>query len=193
MATSLLFTGHMIDRPDRTEPRFPATLETAARARIAKAVESYTPSSSNHLQTSQVSSVMGFASGARGGDILFHEECRRHAIDTVIMIPFEPETFIKSSVAIEGIDDGTWPRRFWSLWNTTPPERRHVLSLSRDDEAYAICNTRLLELARRHGRIHLIALWDGKDGDGPGGTADLVAKARMEDDPDVFSPESLRG
>jgi hypothetical protein len=59
--------------------------------------------------------------------------------------------------------------------------------------AYAICNTRLLEMARRHGRVHLVALWDGRGGDGPGGTGDLVAKARMEDEPDIFSPRDLQG
>jgi hypothetical protein len=43
MAISLLFTGHMIDLPGRAEPRFPPSLEGAARIRIAKAIEPYAP------------------------------------------------------------------------------------------------------------------------------------------------------
>jgi hypothetical protein len=189
MDTSLLFTGHMIDQPDRAEPRFPPALETAARRRIEQAIAPYAPGGSHAAP-----SVRGFASGARGGDILFHEECRARGIETAIVIPFEPDAFVASSVAFKdgAVDTADWPARFWALWNATPPERRYVLGLSPDDDAYATCNTRLLHLARGHGRVHLIAMWDGKGGDGPGGTADLVAKARTEDVPDVFSPASLR-
>lgn len=181
---SILFTGHMIDRPERPIPRFPPSLEMAARARIARSLDRYVPLLGQ-------SPVMGFASGARGSDILFHEECHRRSIDTVVVIPFPPDVFIQTSVAL-GTDGDTWPRRFWQLWNGTPPERRHMLSLERTDSAYATCNMRLLELATRYGRVHLIALWDGKAGDGPGGTADLVSKVKAEDEPDIFSPESLR-
>jgi hypothetical protein len=59
------------------------------------------------------------------------------------------------------------------------------------DDAYGACNTRLLELARNNGNVHLVALWDGKGGDGPGGTADLVARVQATDTPDIFSPASL--
>jgi len=46
-------------------------------------------------------------------------------------------------------------------------------------------------MARRHGRVHLIALWDGKGGDGPGGTADLVSRLSAEDKSDIFAPNDL--
>jgi hypothetical protein len=229
MAISLLFSGHMIDQPGRTEPRFPASLEDAARRRIAKAVESYaTPDSqSRESETSaetpavetpgvevpgveipgvdapdveastieipgvETPGVLGFASGARGGDLLFHEECRRRRIGTVVALPFEPDVFVKTSVAIK---ETKWESRFWDVWNTTPAERRHVLGLPvTQKDAYAICNTRLLELARQHGRIHLIAFWDGKNG-GKGGTSDLVsiAKTLAGDEPDIFSPQDIQ-
>jgi hypothetical protein len=41
MPVSLLFTGHMIDEPDRAEPRFPASFEMAVQRRIAKAIRPY--------------------------------------------------------------------------------------------------------------------------------------------------------
>jgi hypothetical protein len=65
------------------------------------------------------------------------------------------------------------------------------MNLPVSDDAYGACNARLLEWARNCGNVHLIALWDGKGGDGPGGTADLVARVQATNTPDIFSPASL--
>jgi hypothetical protein len=60
------------------------------------------------------------------------------------------------------------------------------------DDAFAICNARLLELARGQGPIHLITLRDGKDGDGPGGTAEMVNQAAGGGDhPHIIAPQDL--
>src|SRR5262249_61490993 len=75
---SILFTGHMVDLPDRTAPRFPPALVAAARDEIANHVM-------HHVGTRNVEMIKGFASLARGGDILFHEVCRSFGIDTVIV------------------------------------------------------------------------------------------------------------
>ena len=61
-----------------------------------------------------------------------------------------------------------------------------------DRRRLATCNTRLLELARREGPVHLIALWDGEGGDGPGGTADMVNQAAGSGDrPHIIAPQDL--
>ena len=186
MAVSLLFTGHMIDLPHRAEPRFPAALEQAARVRIGEAIDRNLPERLGGL---------GFASCARGGDILFHEECRGRGIGTVIVLPFEADEFVRLSV--EGAVGGEWPVRFWTLWNATPADRRHALGglapvdQAEQAKAFAKCNSELLKMARQHGRVHLIALWDGKGGDGPGGTADLVSRLGEEDKPDIIAPSDL--
>ncbi len=181
MAVSLLFTGHMVDLPDRKTPRFPPALEEPVRKRIGVELD--------RVKGMPIS--LGFASGARGGDILFHEECRARGIETVVVLPFSPEEFVRTSVA--GVRRGAWQKRFRGLWNETAPGRRHVLEQPISHEAYAACNSRLLELARQHGRVHLIALWDGGGADGPGGTADLVAKAKAAgDQPVVISPDDLK-
>jgi hypothetical protein len=79
---------------------------------------------------------------------------------------------------------GYGARRRWSGWI--------VLNLPATSDAFAICNTRLLELARREGPVHLIALWDGKGGDGPGGTADMVSQAAGSGDhPHIIAPQDL--
>ncbi|MBZ9919990.1 MULTISPECIES: hypothetical protein [unclassified Mesorhizobium] len=185
MAISLLFTGHMVDKPGRPKPRFPADLEKAASMRIVEAIRSHVP-----IRPPTTEAVMGFASGAMGGDILFHEQCRAHGIRTTIVLPFSPDVFVRTSV--QGIPHSNWEHRFWQLWNDTPEARRETMDLPETDEAYGSCNIRLFELARRHGKVHLIALWDGKSSDGPGGTADLVARASQSSKPDIIEPASLR-
>jgi hypothetical protein len=179
MPIALVFTGHMTDLPDREVPRFPPSLEDAARAAIGTELD-------------RLKGVAGgFASGARGGDILFHEECRRRGIATTIVLPFAPDAFEQASIAGA---DGDWLRRFRRLWDETPAKRRLVLNLPVTDDAFAICNTHLLDLARRQGTLHLIALWDGKGGDGPGGTADMVRQAAGGgDQPRIIAPQDLMG
>ncbi|WEJ11751.1 C40 family peptidase [Sinorhizobium prairiense] len=181
MAVSILFTGHMIDKPGRPNARFPSELEVAAAARIATAIAPYA--------TTDKGSVMGFASCARGGDILFHEQCRAVRIPTTIVLPYSPELFVLTSV--KGIPGSDWEQRFWHLWTTTSEAQRETLNLPRSDEAYSICNVHLLERAQEHGAVHLIALWDGQRGDGPGGTADLVDRIGISNKPDIFTPAGL--
>jgi hypothetical protein len=164
---SLVFTGHMVDLPGRSHTRFPATLVGVAQKVIESCVDRQT-------RGREKEEVAGYASLARGGDILFHEICRERGFRTIVVLPFPPSQFLRSSV--EGAE-GDWPRRFENLWNETPASCRHVLNLPQSDEAYGICNQRILDLAREGGEVQLIALWDGGGGDGPGGTADLVKRA----------------
>ncbi|MGO7566866.1 hypothetical protein [Rhizobium ruizarguesonis] len=184
MPTSILFSGHMIDMPDRPSPRFPPKLAFPAGRRIHAAIASF-------LHGDPSEPVLGFASGARGGDILFHEECRAQRIDTVIILPFSPEEFIRSSVELAESDPGDWRRRFRKLWDETPETRREIMDLPHNDRAYGLCNERLITRARAYGPVHLIALWDGQKGDGHGGTANMVAQADSNGTPDVISPRSL--
>lgn len=181
---SLVFTGHMVDLPGRSRPRFPAELVDAARIEIQRRV-------ARHTQGHSKNSVKGFASLARGGDILFHEICRNFGFDTVIVLPFSPDLFLTTSV--EGAEGGHWPQRFQKLWDETPRDRRYNLGLPQSDDAYAICNERVLELARQEGAVQLIALWDGSGGDGPGGTADLAERAKKMSDrePEIIDPKDL--
>ena len=62
----LLFAGHMIDKPSRAQPRFPAVQEATARRAIRAAIaqaQACWPAGT---------SALGIAGGANGGDILFH-------------------------------------------------------------------------------------------------------------------------
>jgi hypothetical protein len=171
---ALIFTGHMIDRPGRSEPRFPAQAETRARAAIREAVVS---SASLHP-----GSTIGLAGGASGGDLLFHEVCAELGIETQVLLSLPPGEFVVESVTPAGPG---WERRFYELLAGRGPQNVKVLS-ARDgliegettniwqranlwilEEALALAPTRTL-----------LALWDGKPGDGLGGTEHFVRVAK---------------
>jgi hypothetical protein len=181
---SLLFTGHMVDLPGREGPRFPPEIVGAVQREIAKRI-------SYHVETFDKKDVEGFASLARGGDILFHEACREFGIGTTVILPFAPDEFLRTSV--EGAEGGNWPQRFIGIWETTPLSEREMLNLPISDVAYADCNDRMLNLARMHAPVQLIAVWDGTGGDGPGGTAHFLACAKQTSgrEPDIIDPKSF--
>lgn len=162
---AILFTGHMTDLPGRATPRFPREAEPAAWGAIRTAIEQARARSKGR--------IVGIASGARGGDLMFHEACRLFGIERRMVLPFPPDAFIQTSVA--GIPNSTWETKFWDNWNALPAEERETLLPAVDDKGYALCNGRMIELAATLAPAYeLIALWDGKGGDGPGGTADHV-------------------
>jgi hypothetical protein len=176
----------MIDVHDRVGARFPPTLVEPAQKEIARRVV-------RQAGEGKITGVKGFASLARGGDILFHEVCRSQGIDTIIVLPFSPEVFLKTSV--EGPESGNWLERFHRIWNETPSNAKYDLGLAQSDDAYAQCNECLLELARTHGAVQLIALWDGSGGGGRGGTSDFVERARRISgrEPEIIDPKDLSG
>lgn len=167
--TALLFTGHMIDLPGRADARFPPRVEPLAaeaiRARIA------------HFREASGGSLIGIASGARGGDILFHETCHALDIPTHLVLPFGQESFLKRSV--RGVETGEWEERFKALWTRLGPANRTVLKLAKADDPFGRCNDAMLEMAtHRASRVELLALWDGADAGKPGGTGAFVERVR---------------
>jgi hypothetical protein len=175
----LLFSGHMVDLPRRKEPRFPQFLERAVEKRIAAAIRPY----------AGLDGVAGFASAARGADIMFHEQCRAAGIPTMVIIPFSPETFVVRSVA--GVPGEHWERRFWDLWEGTPEDKRKAMMQTDSVRAYESCNMELVRQAEAFGAVHLIAFWNRMPGDGPGGTASLVAMVEAPAQLDIFTPQDL--
>ena len=172
----LLFTGHQIDAPGRTDPRFPAVKEEVARAAIRDAVE---------RELARCGAAVGIAGGASGGDILFHEVCLDLGIETRLYLALPPDAYVSESVAPAGPD---WVRRFWDLTARVqaPPVLSRTTALPgwlRHRKGYSIWqrnNLWMLNEALAEGaqNVTLIALWNGREGDGPGGTAHMIEIAR---------------
>lgn len=187
----LLFAGHMIDEPGRANPRFPADKEGVAREKIKEAIV-------REMETG-AGVACGYAGAASGGDILFQEVCAELKIPTRLYLAIPPKKYVTTSVQKAG---SGWVERFWKLYNEHQA-RKQVRLLSEatdvnDDSEYLPAwlrskkdygiwqrnNLWMLFNAVDEGcdpktddpNITLIALWDGKSGDGPGGTGDLVNK-----------------
>lgn len=90
------FAGHMIDAPDRPQPRFPPALVPAVRAALDRYV-------------ANLHQPVVFASAACGADLLFIEAALDHGAEVNIVLPFGRDDFVRTSVAIGG---GEWVTRF---------------------------------------------------------------------------------
>ncbi len=174
----ILFTGHMMDAPGREPQRFPPAAEAAAREAIEKKLKEV-------MEENFGKELWGIAGGACGGDILFHEVCANLGIRTELYLALPREIFINESVAFAGED---WVDRFDKLYTTLPyrvlsevktlpawlQKRKPYESLWPRANLWMLYNA----LANDSINMTLIALWDGKGGDGEGGTAHMVKLAR---------------
>lgn len=75
----LLFSGHMIDAPDRKTPRFPPNKERIAAAAISQTLEDIGATRGD----------LSISGGACGGDFLFAEACIARDMAIEIYIPFD--------------------------------------------------------------------------------------------------------
>jgi hypothetical protein len=169
----LLFSGHMIDKPDRPSPRFPPSKESAAATAIRDAVREV-------VEKAGGQEINGIAAAACGGDILFHEACQALGIRSEIYLGIPVDAFEKTSVAFAG---GGWVERYLTLVRELSV---HVLfpkaTADVGEEVWEQANEWMLQAALCEGgsRMTLIVLWDGEGGDGPGGTRHMVERAEQQ-------------
>jgi class 3 adenylate cyclase len=167
----VVFTGHMIDRPGRTPPRFPPGAEEAVRSAIETRLDG-------------LGAGIGFASAASGGDIIFLEAMRRRGGKINIVLPYPEPDFIPGSVLVSGT--GEWVGRFESVLSGAESVRRAVGQRFTESAVFfEYTNLLLLGLARlRSARLDVelvpLALWDGKTGGGAGGTGATVEEWRSQ-------------
>jgi len=168
-----LFSGHMIDAPDRTPPRFPSEKEPIAAQKIAETLDKLGADSQD----------LGLTQGACGGDILFAEACQQRGVKLQLLQPFEEPWFIENSVVNGG---ASWLDRYHAIKHKldTPPLSAplELGPLPNEMDAYEHCNLWLLASALAYGaeKVLLVCLWDGGGGDGPGGTAHMVEEVKTK-------------
>jgi hypothetical protein len=160
----LAFTGHMIDRPDRASPRFPASLESTVRDRIRE-----------HLD--RIDPVAAYGSAASGTDILCLEAVLDRGGEAHVVLPFPPDEFRKVSVDPAGAD---WGRRFEQVLHraaTVLVTSDHRAEGSESTFQYAnLVLTGMAELRAGvlESSVTGLAVWDGLPAGGAGGTGDVV-------------------
>ncbi|MEM7760359.1 MAG: hypothetical protein AAF298_19850 [Cyanobacteria bacterium P01_A01_bin.40] len=169
----LLFSGHMIDSPHRPHPRFPPGMETEAQQKINQVLDK--------LQVNSHS--LAIAPGiACGGDILFLEACLERKVTVEVYLPFEPAKFIEQSVSFA---QGNWVERFERIKNHPLVQIYQQLecigAVPSGDDPFERNNRWALDSSLVYGidRVRLVVLWDGKGGDGRGGTGDMVNQVRQ--------------
>jgi tetratricopeptide repeat protein len=172
----IFFTGHMIDPAGRKPPRFPKSCEEIARQAIGERLQ-------QEIERTKGKSI-GIAGAACGSDILFHEVCAEMGIPHDVFLPLPIDRFRTESVSPAGKN---WEERFDQLMRQFPSP--HVLSHTEDlpswlslrpnYNAWQRANLWLIQEALAVGgtNITLLALWDGKTGDGPGGTDHMIRVA----------------
>jgi hypothetical protein len=174
-AHALLFTGHMIDSADRAQPRFPRSAEKRARQAIREAIAA--------VAWTRPGSTIALAGGASGGDLLFHECCEELGIPTRVLLALPPDKFEAASVAPAG---RAWVDRFHALLKKLGPGRAHLMESvdglleGETENIWQRANLWMIEEATAIAAEQaLLALWDGKTGDGPGGTEHFLQVARQ--------------
>ena len=161
----LVFVGHMIDRPDRSEPRFPEELASAVGAQIQQTLDKMEPG-------------FAFSSAACGSDILFLEAMLDRDAEVSIVLPYNEKEFVRDSV--EFVPHSDWRARFDRVLAraarvvTASNQRLEIGGVS-----YDFCNELILGLATIRARqldtqLIPVAVWNGMPGDGPGGAASVV-------------------
>ena len=176
----VVFTGHMIDAPDRPDPRFPPAAESRVKNAIARRLDS-------------LRAHISFSSAACGSDILFLEAMLERGGEINVVLPSAPTDFIAESVAT--ISSGHWRERFERVL-----ARATTVVLTSQESTGAVflgyANLIMYGLAKARARqidgdLSALAVWNGAAG-ATGGTSSAVALWRdCGQSVDVIDPLTL--
>jgi tetratricopeptide (TPR) repeat protein len=162
-------TGHVIDAPDRPIARFPATREASVRLRIEMLLKRWGVG-------------LGYSGAAGGTDIIFAETMRALGGESCLILPVDRETFCRWSVEGSG---GKYVKRYraalaHAAFVSESSFSRHDLERGGlwDFSNRMILGNALRRASELETPLKVLAVWDGKRGDGRGGTADMVSLAR---------------
>ena len=179
-----VFSGHMIDRPDRKIPRFPAYAEEQVRGELAAIIQKH------RIQIACVSC-------ACGGDIIFMEEVLKSGGECFVLPPFPLSETIKNSVDI--IPGSNWKERLENILR----HENVILSESEcdkidevpDSAVYDSVNRFLLEAADMIAQnlqlpLYGVTVWNLEKSGLPGGTDSAVALWKAKNIPvEIVTPE----
>jgi tetratricopeptide (TPR) repeat protein len=181
----LSFVGHMIDSPQRKEPRFPASIELQVKEAIRHSIRS-------------MNAQIGYCSLACGGDILFAEVMSEEGGEVNIYLPCDKEDFIKTSVEFAGPQ---WVDRFNALLEKFPVTYVSEEPYGGQDDIYPfqtriIYGASVLRSASYHNEPALLTVLSDIDPERKeGGTRHTLGmwpfpKQHTNINPDIYRPAS---
>lgn len=162
-----IFSGHLVDTPDRNIPRFPAASVPA----VADAIRSW---------IHETAPISVRASAAPGADILFCEAALESGVDLYLVLPFESDEFRRYVLSTA---DPEWASRLERV--IAGASEITELSRGNHDETkqgpalYDFTNRVVLGMARADAEFHsaevkTLAVWDGNPHIATGGTSDCI-------------------
>ena len=160
----IIFSGHMVDAPGRKVPRFPGQYVDAVAEQIRLTLES-------------VDAQIGISSAASGSDLLFIEAMLAREADIQVVLPWRKEEFKRTSVLAGGQD---WEPRFdRALEDATSVTFLSQQGAPSGSLGYVYCNDCMNGMAlfrseKLGSAVRPMAVWDGRRGDGLGGTSSFV-------------------
>ena len=175
----VVFSGHMIDPPGRSTPRFPPDREDVAGEAIREKVGEIKAAAGKDDGVE----LLGIAGASDGGDLLFHEACHDLGVVTHVLLPVPELVYRATALSRQA---SRWAERY----HTTLQRAAEVRTLARshtmpgwlatrpDYDNWQRSNRWILHYAwaaTTTGRVTVLALWNGQMGDGTGGVADMVA------------------
>ncbi len=167
----VVFAGHMIDRVDRSTPRFPEALSPKVETAIERWLDEH-------------QAFIGFSSAACGADLLFQKVIQRRGGESRIVLPYDQEPFRAESVEFAG---KAWSDLFDRvIENATQiviasPKRAQGDGISYDYAnliLHGLATVRATELQGGTSEPVGLAVWDGKPDGGRGGTSHVVKQWR---------------
>jgi len=167
----LVFTGHMIDQPQRRAPRFPPALESRARDAIRSRLEAIRP-------------VAGYGAAACGADLLCLEALRELGCETHVILPFPAAEFRRVSVEFANADWGERFDRALAAADSVTITSDHFARGSVATFEYA--NLVLTGMGRLRAQVldtsvQCLAIWDPKASGEIGGSASIVSLWKERD------------
>ena len=167
-------SGHMIDKPDRKDERFPPRKEGVVKEQIAQQLATWNLGKGD----------LAICGGARGADMLFAELCAERGAEVWLMLPLPENDFLEESVRLP---ESNWEERYFDL-----SRRDGVRTFSQPDRlkaapkgasVFARNNLWMINSARVEIKdpknLYGLLVWDEKpSGDGPGGTSDCATRVK---------------
>lgn len=178
---TVFVTGHMPDKPNRATPRFPENAVEEVRNDLRT-----TLSQLHHKQPIQ----QVVCSATAGTDLLAIEWAVDNGVPAEIYLPYEEESFIQGAVNY-GNEGQRWLSIFQRAkqaekvqWHypvlTSDPNKKaiktEVEKLSSTGQHYVDLNLHMV--SRLKTDDYVVAVWDGKGGDAPGGTEHALRLAK---------------
>jgi class 3 adenylate cyclase/tetratricopeptide (TPR) repeat protein len=159
------FAGHLVDRPGRSQPRFPPVLEPAVEAAVRD-------------RLGRLRAGFGFSSAACGADIIFLEALAEIGAKSHVVLPYNRGQFVRDSVDV--VPGADWAARFDRVLSQAAEVTiASDLPFGTGGTSYEYA-FRLLDGGAGVRADELdtdlvcLAVWDGEPGDGDGGTATAI-------------------